>query len=346
MNYQLKPIIVKKFTTFTTLMVGLVLMTASCTKEGPAGADGKDGQSGTVDCIKCHEGSQKIFERETQWAASGHATNGNFERNGADCAPCHTSQGFLETLETGAMVCATDIANPMPPNCYTCHSIHDSYTEDDWTLTNQDPQEFWMNGVTSDQGTANQCIRCHQGRELTPYPDLNDLTATVTITSSRYGPHHGPQGMLFAGTGGMELGTGYTNSSHTTMLDNSCIDCHMGEPFGVQAGGHQMGMTYLYHGVDAVWEGNCVSCHTDGATVHTKVEAAQDEIKVLHDSLHVILEGKGFITSSGSVVTGSYTNLEAAIIYNYKYIEEDKSWGIHNYKYSKKLLENSITAAK
>lgn len=339
----------KNFTKLTALMVGLILVIASCTKEGPAGTPGKDGvdgAEGTVNCIKCHEGSQKIFEKETQWAASGHATNGNFERNAADCAPCHTSQGFIETLGTGDKVCATAIANPMPQNCYTCHSIHDTYTEDDWALTNTEPQKFWMNDVTSDQGKGNMCIRCHQGRELTPYPDLTNPTGTVTITSSRYGPHHGPQGMLFAGTGGMEIGTGYTNSSHTNLLTNSCVDCHMGEAYGVQAGGHQMGMTYLYHGASAVWEGNCISCHTDGATLHSKVEDAQLEIVTLTDSLGTILKNKGHISSSGSVVTGDYTNLEAAIIYNYKYIEEDKSKGVHNFKYAKKLLENSIAAAK
>ncbi len=58
------------------------MILASCTKEGPAGLAGKDGSDGTSECITCHDDSQQIFEKSNQWASSGHAMNGNFERNG------------------------------------------------------------------------------------------------------------------------------------------------------------------------------------------------------------------------------------------------------------------------
>ena len=341
----------KRKITITTVFLGMFLIFASCTKEGPqgiAGTNGTNGTDGTAGCIECHDNSQLIVTKSLQYEKSGHGMGVNSERNDVDCAPCHTSQGFLEVIETGAMATAAPIANPTQQNCYTCHNIHDSYSPDDWALTQTEPVTFWMNDVVSDQGKANQCIGCHQGRELSPYPDLTAPTAIVTVTSSRYGPHHGPQGMLFAGTGGMEIAgpTSYINSAHTTQLANSCVDCHMQEAYGTQAGGHQMGMTYAYHGAAAVWTASCVACHTDADAVHAKVEAAQEEITLLHDSLGAILQTKGFLTSSNSVVTGDYTNLEAATIYNFKYIEEDKSKGIHNYKYARALMMNSIDAAK
>lgn len=335
----------KRLTKITVLSISLAMMFASCTKEGPAGADGQDGANGTVECVKCHDNSQQIFEKSNQWASSGHAVNGNFERNGTDCAPCHTSQGFLEVLETGAQTCANDISNPNPPNCYTCHQIHSSYTEDDWNLTTTDPVKFWLNDVESDQGTANVCINCHQARVVDPFPDVNG-TGTYTITSSRFGPHHGPQGILFAGTGGFEIGTGYTNSFHTDMIDNSCVSCHMQEAYGTQAGGHQMGMTYDYHGSQKISTTSCIKCHTDESALSLKIENSQNEIADLLDSLGTILIANGMLTSSGSVVTGDYTNIEAGIIYNYQYINEDRSLGIHNFNYAKTLLSNSITAAK
>jgi hypothetical protein len=334
---------VKKLTTISMFMVSLLILMASCTKEGPAGADGADG---TVDCIKCHDNSEKIYTRSLQWAASGHATGSSFERNSTSCAPCHTSQGFLEVLQTGSSTTADAISNPSNVNCYTCHDIHKTYTEDDWKLTTSDPVDFLHLTVNSDQGTANLCINCHQSRAADPWPDVNDPTGSATITSIRFGPHHGPQGNLFAGTGGYEIGTGYTNSSHTNALKNSCVDCHMGEAYGSQAGGHSMSMTYEYHGSDAVWEANCVSCHTDGATVHAKVDAAQENITLLLDSLGTILVNKGHLAANGYVTTGTYTNEEAGIIYNYKLVEEDRSLGVHNYPYIKTLLENSIAAAK
>lgn len=318
------------------LMVGLLILFASCTKEGPAGADGADGAAGTVDCIKCHDNSQKIYTRSLQWASSGHAIGGNFDRNSTSCAPCHTSQGFLEVLQTGNSTTADAIENPTNINCYSCHDIHKTYTEDDWNLTASDPVDFLHLAVNSDQGTSNLCINCHQSRTVDPWPDVADPTGSATITSYRYGPHHGPQGNLFAGTGGYEIGTGYTNSSHTNGLTNSCVTCHMGEADGVESGGHSMGFNAT----------QCASCHSDATALETKIATTQSNITVLLDSLGTILTNKGHLAANGYVTTGTYTNEEAGIIFNYKLVAEDRSLGVHNYPYIKTLLENSIAAAK
>lgn len=330
-----------------SIVCGLLIVMASCTKEGPAGADGAAGADGTVDCVKCHDNSQEIYAKTNQWAASGHATGGNYERNGEDCAPCHTSQGFLEVLATGGMTTATAISNPNPPNCYTCHNIHESYTEEDWALTNTEPVEFWINGVTSDQGTANMCISCHQTRVPSPAIDAANGTASVTISSPYWGPHHGPQGPMFAGTAGYEIGSGYTNSYHTANLENSCVDCHMAEAYGIQAGGHAMGITYEYHGSDAVYQAGCTDCHTDASALTAKIDDTQDNIEVLVDSLANVLIAGGYLdAASHRIVPGTYTNDEAGAVYNYLFVAEDRSAGVHNYKYAKKLLENSIAAVK
>ena len=41
---------------------------------------------------------------------------------------------------------------------------------------------------------GNLCSQCHQGRTLSPKPVPGG--AQVTITSSRYGYHHGPQAQI------------------------------------------------------------------------------------------------------------------------------------------------------
>ncbi|HEY9114294.1 MAG TPA: hypothetical protein VIN10_06310, partial [Bacteroidales bacterium] len=189
------------------LVSGLFLigMLASCTKEGPAGPPGKDGTNGTngtngtdgtSGCIQCHDNSQNIESRYLQWSQSGHALNGDYERNSTSCAPCHTSQGFLERMAAGTQVTSATIDNPMPPNCYACHQIHETYTSADLNLTYDAPVVYWFNPggeATPDFGTGNLCANCHQSRISDPFPTVGS-TETYTITSYRWGPHHGPMG--------------------------------------------------------------------------------------------------------------------------------------------------------
>jgi hypothetical protein len=281
-----------------------------------------------------------------QWAHSTHATGGNYERNAKDCAPCHTSQGFLEIIQTGMMETDVAISNPNPPNCYTCHNIHDTYTTDDWSFTTSDPVEFWINNEVSDQGKANVCITCHQTRIPDPLPDPN-ASGTVTVSSPYWGPHHGPQGPMFAGTAGYEVGSGYTNSNHTTMIDNSCVDCHMAEAYGTQAGGHVMAASYAYHGSTSVLTAGCTDCHTDASALETKIENTKLEIAALADSLGNQLIADGLLDgSSHRIIPGTYSNDQAGAVYNYLFVVEDRSNGMHNYKYAKKLLQNSLAALK
>jgi hypothetical protein len=99
---------------------------------GPAGPEGPIGQEGTDQCMMCHNNSQVISEKLFQWGNSVHATGGHSERSQASCAACHTSQGYLDRLASGEMAASMDISNPLPPNCYSCHQIHQKYTEEDW----------------------------------------------------------------------------------------------------------------------------------------------------------------------------------------------------------------------
>ena len=84
---------VNLFYLLSAILFGAMLVFASCTKEGPAGADGADGadgedgingSDGTTTCVECHDDSQVMFAKSNQWSASIHATGGNFERNGED----------------------------------------------------------------------------------------------------------------------------------------------------------------------------------------------------------------------------------------------------------------------
>ncbi|PKP03871.1 MAG: hypothetical protein CVU14_01275 [Bacteroidetes bacterium HGW-Bacteroidetes-9] len=331
------------------LIAGNLFMT-SCTKEGPAGPAGQDGTNGTngtdgtTTCIVCHSDDQSIFSKEIQWANSQHGVGLNFERSEGECAVCHTSQGFLGDLDGSYdwTVAGAKIDNPNPQNCYTCHKIHDTYTAADLALTVNGPVALRNVTGTHDFGKGSLCASCHQGRTVTPFPVAGG--PDITVTSSRYGVHHGPQANAYAGVGKglFEVGGGLVNSAHSTMIGDACVTCHMGEAFGVQAGGHTMWMGYDYHGSTVLNTSSCEvsGCH-EGEDVQALTEEFQGEIATLLADLKLKLDATG-ITAAGSdnSVNGTYSGLVAGACLDYKALTEDKSLGVHNPKYIKKLLEN------
>ncbi len=176
--------------------IGLSFLT-SC--EGPAGPAGQDANE---TCIQCHNDKTTVLAKMIQASNSAHQTGTTFERSTSDCAPCHTHQGYLEVLSTGAETTAADVSNPVPVNCRTCHMIHENYDTTDFDLRGQSPVTMMISGAEVDLGKSNVCISCHQPRIPNPMPELNG--GNVSITSNRWGPHHGPQSAMVWGTGGYE----------------------------------------------------------------------------------------------------------------------------------------------
>ncbi|MBI9033312.1 MAG: ammonia-forming cytochrome c nitrite reductase subunit c552 [Bacteroidales bacterium] len=336
----------KRLLTLAVLLFATAALTmVSCTKEGPAGPagtngtngvngeNGIDGQDGTATCIECHDASQGMFAKVNQWEHSVHATGGTYERNGASCAPCHTSQGFLEVMAAGTQETAEDIMNPNPVNCYTCHSIHSTYTTEDWDLTYKAPVTTWhMETTYDDAGDGNLCMNCHQARVVSPMPVAGG--EDVTLTSKRFGPHHGPQSQIINGTGTYEF-AGMTKSAVHKGVDNGCVGCHMGTAVGVESGGHTFNPNFSV----------CADCH--GADdVEAMVEDLHAEVEALMVTLAEKLRAAGIMNADDTyaVTNTPFSADVAGAFLNYKFVEEDKSMGVHNPSYVKNLLEDSIDA--
>jgi hypothetical protein len=308
-----------------------------------------------------------LFAKQIQYEQSTHRQGGNFERSETSCAICHTHQGFLERIESNAYATAEDISDPAPINCRTCHTIHDTYTDADFAFTATTPVTMYNldyvtgNEVTVDfgSGAGNLCARCHQARKLSPIPVLGG--ADVTITSSRYGVHHGPQGTVIAGIGGFEFaGTQTIDGGPSTHGDPGanaklCATCHMGEAFGEQAGGHTWKMTYEYHGseVDNVAGCNSSGCHsgfddfTEFGDVPAEVLQLLIDLETLLVNQGVKLEMSADYTIHGLspyAVAGTYTADQVAAFANWQLFAEDRSLGLHNPPYVKAVLQNSIEA--
>ncbi|MBE0651000.1 MAG: hypothetical protein IH595_09170 [Bacteroidales bacterium] len=353
--------ITKYFMLASLFAMGIV---TSCTKVGPQGpagtngTNGTNGTDGTAGCITCHDNSQTIEVKIAEWSTSVHATGGLEVRNTNNCATCHTSQGFLETVAaTPANGMRPDttttgtINNPAPQNCYTCHDIHSTYTAADWTNTTTSPVVLWYGNKTVDFGKGNLCANCHQAR-----PDNSFATTvdSVFVSSPYWGPHHGPQANIFGGAGGYDFGQTISNSPHTTQITDGCVTCHMATPaIGHNMehdGAHNMEMYPKYDGMPNtpanINTNGCVACHTDAgsAAFVAKITSTQDFVEQQLNALETLLISKGALTSTGSIKVGKYPVAVAEALWNYELIEADGSLGVHNADYVRGLLANSISA--
>jgi formate-dependent nitrite reductase cytochrome c552 subunit len=208
-----------------------------------------------------------------------------------------------------------------------------------------------------DYGKANVCARCHQARVATPV-DFN--AATYKVTSSRFGPHHGVQAQALMGLSAIQFPgvDPYPVGNHKG-TQNACVTCHMATAVGDLGGGHTFKVAYEEGGSELFNFAGCLTsgCHTETASQLTTIfKAKQDEIKAKIIILRDKLVAKGWLVKSTTnpddflldmwkATSGAPINatpIEAAVMYNYKTVVEDKSIGIHNPKYVLAVLNASI----
>jgi hypothetical protein len=215
-------------------------------------------------------------------------------------------------------------------------------------------------------GSSNLCAVCHQSRR--PEPNVDKPGDEYRITSTHYGPHHGAQSNVVAGVGFAEIegSVSYpTSSKHLEMA--SCTGCHMaafgenefededGELDDFAQGGHS-----FIPSVKA-----CNDCHGTTDTnfnyggVQTEVHEMLVELRDLlveagvvelgEEELYELNEETGEIELVVHVegyhpVPGTYPMIQVQAFFNWVGLEEDRSMGVHNPKYVKALLRNSIEA--
>jgi hypothetical protein len=333
---------------FLMLLAAVLFITVSCTKEGPAGpagadgtngtngTDGTDGVDGNATCIQCHtiEYMNGIAE---QYAMSGHSAGlyVGYAGGRKACAMCHSDEGFVETQHTGMDTTAADIPIPTHIACQTCHDFHETFDFEldgpDYAIRQNGPVALLMydDEVTLDFGNnSNLCLNCHQPRTAGP---TDDGTGNFTITSTHYGPHHGPQGTYLQGIGGAEIGAGYPEPGSSPHVQAGCIDCHMHE-YANAEGGHTWKVSVA----------SCQECHDDCETLDYR--GAQTTIANLMGQLEEGLKAVGVLDEEGHPVVGTYPLAHAQAYYNYAGLVDDRSYGIHNYDYIHTLVVNSIGA--
>ena len=362
------------------IIVTSSLMLTSCTSEytpiaGIDGVDGVDGVDGAAaECVACHSNSHRepIYAAYLESFHSKGLTEGAVNYAGArsSCARCHSSEGFRDFMDNGFVnptgyyglsepeLVINDNDTPDDPSddypevdeygvpiysnnpvpvvnpitCVTCHDTHISFDFEndgnDYALRGLAPVALITDGTIIDYGNhSNNCINCHQPRRTGP---TDDGTGNFRITSSHWGPHHGPQATLLEGIQGVLIAgsEGYPGSgtaAHRT--GSSCVNCHMGDTESEDPAGHAFIPS----------DNNCIECHTDGAP--SEVAGLEADMTTLAG----LLETAGAV-HDGHPVAGTYPIEVAEAAWNYLFILEDASKGIHNPVYAKALIKNAIEA--
>jgi len=283
-----------------------------------------------TDCMACHNDTTVITDKQTGVSEAVHGTGESYVRGtSASCAACHSGGAFSKMVADGLTpdtVTAGD-PNPTRQDCRTCHQVHTSYTTADWELETTEPVKLYaFEDLTFNGGKGNLCANCHQPRRLI---DAVDADGNIRVSSTHWGPHHGPQSAMLIGKGGAGDVAG-NPSAHAMLVRGTCVTCHIGEN--------------MSHTFEAVMS-SCLVCHQDAEDFD--VDGLQTEVAALIAELSELLVAKGLLDEEGHPVVGVYPAAEASALWNYIFIEiEDGSLGVHNPIYTKALLEASIAALK
>lgn len=340
-----------KLLTLTALIVltGVMLLVAvGCERKVTGNVDFPDNSS--VGCFTCHSDTDvALREARIQFENSVHAIAENSNRNRLyspgyqSCERCHTSQGFIAYV-TGV---PADGENFTGLDCFSCHAPH---TNGDLRLRVESAVTL-ENGASFDRGPANLCATCHHSRR-----NVNTFVVDSVNMNSRFGPHHSNQGDMLIGEGGYEYaGYAYTNSWHSTGVSRGCVMCHMSPSEHESVGGHSWWMRNEDRGFQNISGCNATGCH-DTAPLTTldrpangdfnnngTIEGVQDEIRGLADTLLGLLVAANLTNSSGVPVSRIVATADSAgAVYNYAFIEEDRSFGVHNTNYSVGILQSAI----
>jgi hypothetical protein len=329
---------------FVIALASLILLVGGCERKVVIENSGLNDASS---CFTCHGDDGLILAAQGEWANSVHASGNNVDytnRGGTDCTKCHDHQGFLDYLATDSVSAPYDQVSAI--HCFTCHAPHETGT---LALRTDDPYAL-ENGEIFDVGVANLCANCHHSRM-----DVRTITDNY-VASSRFASHHGPQADLLIGTGGYEYdGYDYHQSGHAGAVTDGCIGCHMGNPLahnGYHIGGHSFNMVDEESGYDLV--GICEDCHVDADAFDFTAdedydsdgttEGYQTEIEGMLEDLADLLVDAGVLNGTTHTPIAD-TIADAGVagaLQNYGTIEEDRSMGVHNFKYIYGLLESSI----
>jgi hypothetical protein len=262
-----------------------------------------------------------------------------------------------------------------PPNTtyfpITCQACHDPHNASNPNQLRMSYNVTLSDGTTvTNAGAGGFCMECHNSRngsvtnELAKYP-LNQPNWAGGVS---FGTHDSPQGDMLEGVNAITYGQTIPSAPHAMVVSNTCVGCHMQtiastDPAFTLAGGHTTKMSYTnsagaYVPVTYV----CTQCH---GTVNSfdipapdyvgvgYSQGIQTQVQQLLNKLSTLLPPSTYEASADNYVADglvktsitTQTNwptpfLQAA--YNWTFVSEDGSLGVHNGPFAVGLLKASI----
>lgn len=300
-------------------------------------------------CGQCH-GALTHHSKTGEWLKSGHAmTTRDPSGTGREgCVGCHTGMGFIDRVNgvTPPRTAYSAI------NCQTCHEPHGQTLPADGTMLVRTVNSVTLKDgtVLTDGGKGLLCMNCHQARQNA------EAYVATTAGNSHYGAHHGPQADMLAGVNAVQYGKAIPTSAHGYVVEDTCVGCHMQavdatSPTLTNAGGHTFkpSWTSPTGKVDLVAE--CQKCH--GKTVEAfnfplldydgdgQVDGVQTEVQHLLDQLSAKLPPVGQ-PKTALTIDATWTRAQLKAAYNWQFVTDDGSRGIHNMAYTVGILKASI----
>jgi hypothetical protein len=304
-------------------------------------------------CAQCHDSPWR-YPLVVEWRNSLHShpvyesafaqspTSSSYMTNNlGNCVRCHDGRGFVNFTD-GEGTATENLTSVEALSCAVCHDPHSA---DNPHQLRRVTADTLGNGQPITLGGLGQlCMNCHKSRY--------DANVASTTYSSHFGPHVGPQADMFLGMNAVEFGTPTSSSGHKYALQDACVDCHMyatpdtGKPGRDKIGGHTWAMEA--DGVENV--AACQSCHGPIQSFddikaaydydrNGKIEGIQTEVKGMLARLGKMLPPQ--VADSGTVLR-SFTQNQLKAAYNYFFVLNDGSYGVHNAKYAIGILQKSM----
>lgn len=309
--------------------------------------------TGTGACSQCHD-EPSHHVKTAEWNNSMHAVTTTDPAGNAGCVGCHTSAGFI-----GRMTGATNVSTAYGAiGCQTCHEPHGQTTPGNAAhlIRNMGNIKLADGTVVANAGEGALCMNCHQSRQNA------QVYAATSAASSHFGPHIGTQTDMLEGTNAYTYGLIIPSSAHAFVADDTCVKCHMQatattDAAFLQAGGHTFKPSFTPAGSTTPVQlvGACQGCHGPEVTTFNfplmdydgdgKIDGVQTEVQHLMDQLSALLPPVGQPKTSLNIdATWTRAQLEAA--YNWQFVYNDGSKGIHNTAYAVGILKASIADLK
>jgi len=300
------------------------------------------------DCAQCHS-EEPYHVYPLQWENSKHAVA--VEETSTSCVGCHQGIGFID--RTRGVPQNSRRRDYAAINCAACHEPHDA-TNPHQIRTLADVPLMDNKTIVTEGGMGKLCMQCHiSRRNATNYVE-------VTTGSNRYGPHHGPQTDMFVGANAMNYEKEIPSSAHRDVVGDSCVTCHMQEtartsPEHLFAGGHTWNMAWDSGSNRVELVEACIQCHGEIEGFDFKrqdydgngvIDGIQTEVRGLLSQLAIMLPPVGVPKPNHSpenlAINSSWTRPQLRAAYNYLFVVEDGSYGVHNLSYAVGLLKASI----